>query len=137
MVEAVSANFIDLYGWSRKKAVLSTGIACFIFGIPSALSGTNWLFARWPQIFGASFFETVNDLVSIWLLPIGGLMVAIFTGWVLDKEISKEEFSAGSAYKWLWRPWLFFMRWVAPVAILMILLQQAGIVNVDHLFQAH
>jgi len=56
MVEAVAANFIDLYGWSRKKAVLSTGIGCFIFGIPSALSGTNILFARWPQIFGNSFF---------------------------------------------------------------------------------
>lgn len=134
MVEAVSANFIDLYGWSRHRAVLTTGIACFIFGIPSALSGTDILFGHWSQIYGGTFFETMNDLVSIWLLPLGGLMIAIYTGWFLDKEISKEEFSAGSHYKWLWRPWMFAMRWIAPVAILSILLQQAGIINVDHLF---
>ena len=134
MIEAVAANFIDLYGWSRKKAVLTSGIGCFVFGIPSALSGTDWLFARWPQIFGNTFFETVNDLVSIWLLPIGGLMIAIYTGWFLDTGISREEFEAGSKFKWLYKPWLFFIRWVAPVAILLILLQQAGIVNVDTLF---
>jgi len=134
MVEAISANFIDLYGWSRKRAVLTTGIGCFVFGIPSALSGTDWLFARWPQIFGVTFFQTVDDLVSIWLLPLGGLMVALFTGWYLDPLISREEFETGARWKWLWRPWMFFMRWVAPVAIIFILFQQAGIVNVDDWF---
>lgn len=134
MVEAVSANFIDLYGWSRKRAVLTTGISCFIFGIPSALSGTDWLFAKWPLIFGNSFFDTMNDLVSIWMLPIGGLMIAIYTGWFLDPAISKEEFEAGTSYPWLWKPWRFFMRWIAPVAIFCIILQQAGIINVDMLF---
>ena len=137
MVEAVSANFIDLYGWSRKRAVLTTGISCFIFGIPSALSGTDWLFAKWPQIFGHSFFDTVNDLVSIWLLPVGGLMIAIYAGWFLDEKISKEEFEAGTAYKWMWKPWRFFMRWVAPIAILCIILQQAGIINFDSIFATH
>lgn len=134
MVEAVAANFIDLYGWTRKKAVLTTGIGCFVFGIPSALSGTDWLFARWPQIFGSTFFETVNDLISIWFMPIGGLLISIYTGWFLDQAISRDEFQAGSQYKWLWKPWLFFMRWVAPVAIVLILMQQAGLVNVDAFF---
>lgn len=134
MVEAVSANFIDLYGWSRRRAVLTTGIGCFVFGIPSALSGTDWLFARWPQIFGITFFQTIDDLVSIWLLPLGALLVSIFTGWFLDREIAKEEFMHGTRLKWLWRPWIFAMRWIAPVAILAILMQQAGIVNVDDWF---
>ena len=102
MVETVAANFIDLYGWSRKKAVLTTGVASFIFGIPSALSGTDWLFARWPQIFGTTFFSTVNDLISIWLMPLGGLLVSVYTGWFLDRAISREEFEAGTKYKWLW-----------------------------------
>jgi NSS family neurotransmitter:Na+ symporter len=132
MVEAISANFIDLYGWSRKKAVLTTGIGCFVFGIPCALSGTDWLFASWPKIFGSTFFETVNDLVSIWLLPIGGLMIALYTGWVLDPKISKDEFELGSDYKWLWKPWLFFVRWVAPVAIVTLILQEAGLISIDH-----
>lgn len=135
MVEAVSANFIDLYGWTRKRAVLTTGIGAFIFGIPCALSRTDWLFARWPQIFGNTYFDTVNDLVSIWMLPIGGLIIAIYTGWVLDPKIAKEEFNAGSSYKWLYKPWRFFIRWVAPVAIFLVILEAAGLISVDLWFK--
>lgn len=134
MIEVVTANFIDLLGWSRHKAVLITGISCFIFGIPSALADTNTLFGNWQLIYGKNFFSTVDDIVSLWLLPIGGLMVAIFTGWILDKHLSQSEFSYGTSYKWLWRPWLFFTRWVAPIGIILIILQQANIINIDKLF---
>lgn len=131
LIEVVAANFTDLLGWSRQKAVLIVAISCFIFGIPSALSNTNTLFANWPAIYGKTFFETIDDLVSLWFLPIGGLMVAVFTGWVLDKKISEEEFGTGTTFKMLWRPWMFFMRWVCPVAIIFIILQQSGIIDVD------
>lgn len=135
LVEVVVANFMDLFSWSRKKSVFITGASCFIFGIPSALSGTHLLFANWSAIYGKNFFDTVNDMVSLWFLPIGGLMTAIYVGWVFDKEIAKEEFFSGTQVKWLWRPWLFFMRWVAPVAILCIVLQQSGIINIDNIFK--
>ena len=134
LVEVVVANLIDLFGWSRQKAVLCTGIACFIFGIPSALSGTNLLFANWSLIYGKTFFATIDSLVSVWLLPLGGLMTAIFAGWFLDKTISSEEFEYGTKYKWLWRPWLFFIKWIAPIAILFIILQQSGLINIDSFF---
>lgn len=49
LIEVVAANFIDLLGWSRRKAVFAAGIGCFVFGIPSALSGTDTLFANWPR----------------------------------------------------------------------------------------
>lgn len=135
LVEVVAANLIDLLGWSRKKAVLATGIACFIFGIPSALSGSNSLFANWQGIYGKTFFQTIDYLVSVWMLPIGGLMTSIFAGWILDKAISEEEFSFGTKFKWLFRPWIFFVRWVAPIAILCIMLQQSGLINFDSLLK--
>jgi NSS family neurotransmitter:Na+ symporter len=133
LVEVVVANFIDLMGWTRKKAVLITGASCFIFGIPSALSGTDILFANWSKIYGKTFFATIDDLVSIWMLPIGGLMISIYVGWFFDKHISKDEFQAGTRWPWLWSPWMFFMRWIAPVAIIAILLQKSGIINIDAL----
>lgn len=134
LIEVVAANFTDLLGWSRQKAVLIVAISCFVFGIPSALSNTNLLFPNWPAIYGKTFFATIDDIVSLWLLPIGGLMVALFTGWFLDKQISKEEFYSGTQLKWMWRPWLFFMKWIAPIAIIFIILQQSGLVNVDTFF---
>ena len=135
MIEVVAANFIDLLGWSRHKAVLVTGISCFIFGIPSALSNTHTLFGDWELIYGKNFFNTIDDIVSLWLLPIDGLMIALFAGWFLDKEISRTEFVHGTSYKWLWRPWLFFIRWIAPVGIILIILQQANIINIDNLLK--
>ncbi len=137
MVEVITANFMDLLGWSRHKAVLTAGIGCFIFGIPSALSGSGLLFGNWQKIYGKTFFETIDSLVSIWLLPIGGLMIAVYTGWFLSQEISGEEFRSGTVYKWMWRPWLFFMRWIAPVGIAAIILQKSGIINVDAYFNSN
>jgi NSS family neurotransmitter:Na+ symporter len=134
-VEVVAANLMDLLNWSRKKSVLVVGSACFIMGIPSALSGTNLIFGNWPQIFGKTFFATIDDLVSIWLLPIAGLMIAIYAGWFFSKEECKEEFEAGTTLKWLWPIWRFFVRWVAPLAIILIMLQKIGVINVDTLLR--
>lgn len=133
LLEVVVANFMDLQGWSRHKAVWVAGIGCFLFGIPSALSGTTWLFSDWAAMYGKTFFDTINSLVSTWLLPIGGLLVALFTGWKLDREISKEEFAAGSAFPYLWGVWFFFTRWIAPVAIMLIILQKTGLIDIDKL----
>lgn len=133
LVEVVVANFMDLYGWTRKRAVLTVGIACFIFGIPSALSGSSILFGNWDVIYGKTFFQTVDDLVSVWLLPIGGLLISIYAGWVLDYEIIKEEFLKGTKLGFLFNGWYFFMRYICPIGILLILLQKSGILNIEAL----
>lgn len=128
-IEVIAANMIDLWGWSRKKAVLSVGVACFLFGIPSALSGTNLLFTNWTKIFGTTFFATVDDLVSIWFLPIAGLLTSLFIGWALPREISREEFLSGTVFARLYPSWIFCMRWLIPLAITAILLEQTGILR--------
>lgn len=134
-IEVVAANMMDLVGWSRRKAVLISGSTCFIFGIPSAMSGSDVLFSKWPEIFGRSFFATIDDLVSIWFLPIAGLMVAIYAGWFFDRQAREEEFKSGTKYGNLYNTWLFFIRWVAPVGIVLIMLQQSGLINIDVLFK--
>lgn len=134
MVEVVAANCMDLWGWSRKKSVLSAGLGSFIIGIPSALSHSDLLFANWVHIYGKTFFDTMNDLVSIWLLSIGGLTVALFTGWRLDHELCREEFQSGTKWRWLFQPWIFFTKWVAPIFIFIIILHATGIIDVDLAF---
>jgi len=131
LIEVVVANFTDLLGWSRHKAVLVVAISCFIFGIPSALSNTHTLFANWSLLYGKNFFHTIDDFVSLWLLPVGGLMIAIFTGWRLEKNMSREEFETGTTLPWLWKPWIFFVKWIAPIAIVIIILQQSELINID------
>lgn len=134
LVEVVAANFIDLYGWPRKKAVLISGGASFIVGIPSALSWAGGIFPNWTLIYGKNFFDTMTYLVANWTLPVGGLLISIYGGWFLTNKIAKEEFLAGSRWKWLYNVWKFFIKWVAPLAICIVVLESIGIINIDRLF---
>lgn len=133
LVEVVTANFIDLLGWSRKRSVLVVGVSCFVFGIPSALANTHLLFGNWELIYGKNFFSTLNDLVTNWMLPVSGLFTALYTGWFFDKGRAKEEFLKGSDWGILFVPWFFFVRWVAPAAVIIIILNKSRIINLDAL----
>jgi neurotransmitter:Na+ symporter, NSS family len=135
LLEVIVANFMDLLGWSRKKAVLLISIVVFIFGLPSALSGSGLLFPHWEQMYGKNFFATIVDLVAQWILPIVGLFVSIFVGWQLKKVDVAEEFRAGTTYQKLFAIWYFFTKYLAPVAIFLIILQRGGIIDLDALFK--
>ncbi|SCA63886.1 Uncharacterized sodium-dependent transporter YhdH [Chlamydiales bacterium SCGC AG-110-M15] len=134
LIEVVVANFIDLYGWTRKRTCLIVGTAVFIVGIPTALGQSGGVFENWAAIYGMSYFEVMSTIVSNWLLPIGGLMTAIFTGWRLRREVIEREFKRGTEWAWLFRPWLLMVRWVAPTATLLIILYKTGLIDVDLLF---
>lgn len=134
LVEVVVANFIDLLGWSRKQAVVVSGVGILLAGIPSAFSKSPYLFNSWETLYGSNFFDTVNDLVSIWVLPLGALLLCLYTGWVLKKDLVEEEFMKGSGRKKLFYVWFSFVRYAAPLAIVVIMLQNTGIVDVDRYF---
>lgn len=134
ILEVIVANFMDLKGWSRKKATLLAAAVIFMLGIPCALSGSGALFANWKFMYGKTFFQTIVDLVSQWLLPICGISVALFLGWRIPKNEAKEAFDKGTAWQALFGIWFFFVRWVAPIAILMIILQRSGVIDLDKLF---
>ncbi len=123
---------MDLSKWPRHKAVIILTLIVFVLGIPSALSGSRALFPNWEVIFGKSFFETMVDLISVWLLPISGLLVTLFTGWRFDKALAKKQFELGSKWKGLFTFWYFMVRFIAPIFIILIIVQSLGI-NLDAL----
>jgi len=134
LIEVVAANFIDLFEWSRKKAVLITGAASFIFGIPSALSWSGSIFPSWKLLYGKNFFETMVSLIANWTLPIGGLLTALFGGWVLTKKLAFAEFDTEGKSTTLFFIWRIFIRYLAPVAIILIILQGVGVIDIDSIF---
>lgn len=131
LLEVVVANFIDLFNWQRKKAVIYVTTAAFIVGIPCALTGAGLVFPGWEAMYGKTFFQTIVDLVAQWIIPFVGLFVSIFTGWVINKSDLEKEFHAGTKWKHLFAVWHFFIRWVVPIAILIIILHRGGIIDLD------
>lgn len=130
-IEVVATNVMELLGWTRKKAVILVAAGCFCFGIPSALSNSPGQFVNWNKIYGASFLTTVDNLVSVWIIPVAGLLTSIFIGWILNKKVSKEEFPEGNKWVVVHHIWHFFMKWVIPVTIFLIILQKSGVINFD------
>ncbi|AIM17024.1 MULTISPECIES: sodium-dependent transporter [Neobacillus] len=94
------------------------GLAIFVFGIPSALS---FGVLSDVLIFGKSIFDAADYLVSNVLLPIGSLLIAVFVPLKMKKSALYEEFSTGGGLPYhLFQLWFFLIRYVAPIAILMV-----------------
>jgi neurotransmitter:Na+ symporter, NSS family len=134
MLEVVVANFMDLYQWSRKRATLiSTGLILFL-GIPCALSGTSYLFPQWKEMYGMTYFDTMSTLVGTWILPTIALFTSIFAGWSVPREQIHGAFTQGTAVAKLFGTWRWFIRYLVPLAIILVMLQEAGLINVDRWF---
>ncbi|MCH8272418.1 MAG: sodium-dependent transporter, partial [Candidatus Marinimicrobia bacterium] len=126
LLEVVASYFIDEMKWSRKKSTLITGGAIFVFGTFSALSNgaVGWLsnFNFWGRPATAGFFNTFDYLASNYLLPIGGLFIAIFTGWVLSKSLKEDELSSDKKTYFSYNVWHMLIKYFAPVAVGIIIL---------------
>jgi NSS family neurotransmitter:Na+ symporter len=113
LLEVVAAYFIDEMKWSRPKAAWIMGGAIFLLGVPSALSlGTMKL-----QIAGKDFLDAMDFLSSNVLLPLGGLFIALFVGWIWTEKARREVTNDGTVPFGMMTAWLWICRVVAPVAI--------------------
>ena len=128
MFEVTVANFIDLKGWSRKKAVLVSIVICFFLGLPIALSNSNIIFNNWEKIFGSNFFNTINTLTD-WTLSIVALFVSLFVGFRLPKKNSQKGFCNGSTMSKYYNLWRFSVCFLVPSAIILVIFNRAGLLN--------
>ncbi|MBN2103697.1 sodium-dependent transporter [bacterium] len=120
LLEVVVAFFIDQLNWHRVYATLVMGLTIFAFGILSALSlGALTGLSAWQPLGDKSkgVFDTLDYLASNWFLPVGGILIAIFVGWVLPKVFSRKEVEKGHGSFHLHGLWIFLLRFVAPAAI--------------------
>jgi len=131
LLEVVVAYFVDELGWNRKKAVIILGFVVFLLGLPSALSFN--LLADY-KIWGKNFFDLVDFLASNILLPTGGLLISIFVGyvWGFDKVLLNLKSGAENLFEKhpkIILTWKFFLKYLSPVLIFVVLLQSLGILE--------
>jgi len=117
LLEVASAYLIDEKGFPRRRAVLSAATAIFVLGIPCALSFNVLAQVR---VFGRTVFDLFDFFCSNLALPIGGLLMSLFVGWVLSDRERREEVS--ELHPVLYRAWLAVIRFLAPAGILTLLL---------------
>lgn len=126
LLEVVTSYLIDERGISRHKATVGSGAAIFVFTIFAALSFTGTPFLSTLNVFGEGkdgWFSTADHFVSNWMLPTGGFLIATAAGWFMTRKATEAELVDGTEPRWFhYGAWRFFIRFVAPLAVLAIII---------------
>jgi NSS family neurotransmitter:Na+ symporter len=117
LLEVVVAYFIDQRKWNRRKAVLITSVAIFAFGVPSSLS---FGVLSETKLFDMTFFDHVDNFASNYLLPLGGMLTAIFVGWAWGANSACEEIEKNNTKFYWGHIWGFLIRYITPVAVFLV-----------------
>ncbi|HCW95072.1 MAG TPA: sodium-dependent transporter [Pseudomonas sp.] len=127
MIEATVAYLNEKHGISRGKAAIGSGTVLLVISLLAMLSfnvGADW------KLFGTTLFDALDYLTSRWMMPLGGIFMAVLAGYCLRAEIMRDELELSPAGYALW---LFMVRYVSPVLILMVFLHALGWLGFDPL----
>jgi NSS family neurotransmitter:Na+ symporter len=120
--ESVTAYVLEAFSISRRKAAAAVSIACMLLGVACSLS-----FGVWSDLtfFDMNIFELFDFTASKIILPIGGIIICLFTGWYLDRKMVEYELTNGGTLRLrFFRLYYFIIRYVAPLAIAAVFVQE-------------
>ena len=120
--ESVTAYVLEAFSISRRKAAAAVSITCMLLGVACSLS-----FGVWSDLtlFDMNIFELFDFTASKIILPIGGIIICLFTGWYLDRKMVEYELTNGGTLRLrFFRLYYFIIRYVAPLAIAAVFVQE-------------
>ena len=125
LVEPMVQYFIDRFNWSRLKASVSMGLFFYLFGIVAILSNIDGYeeLLTWGD---KNFFDWVDYITAAIMLPFGGLIMAIFVGFVIEKQ--RVEAVLKPQLGFAFEAWYFSLRYITPVAMFIVMLNLMGVV---------
>lgn len=121
ILEVPAAILTERFGLQRKTAALCTIAIVGLFGVPAALSNSV---AADLKLFGMNAFDLFDFISSNLLMPVGGILICLFVGWIyglpqLEKQLSND---GTIDNKPLIRVLFFTVRYITPVSIAVVLL---------------
>jgi len=117
LLEPSVAYFAEKQILSRKSSAIAISLFAWTLGIGSALS-FNLLSDFY--IYDRNFLDFMDFIANQILLPLGGMLIAIFVGWFIPENLIKEETGDFALFK----VWKFFIKFVAPTAVFIIFVSQ-------------
>jgi len=123
LLEPAVAWLVENRGMNRVRAASLAGLLAWIMGIGSVFSFNIWQDVR---LFDKTYFDIMDYVTSNIMLPLGGLLVAIFAAWKMPRLSSESELQLGSAA--LYRCWRFIVRFIAPLGVLIVFLHAIGLI---------
>ncbi|MGF7533906.1 sodium-dependent transporter [Bacillus mexicanus] len=127
MVEIIVATIGKGDEKKRKKLSWTSGLLIFLVGIPCCLS---YGMLSDVQFFGKTFFDIADFTVSNILMPLGALLISLFIPLKISKrELWAEMRSGSKASKAFFYTWFYLLRFIVPLAIIIVFLNLIGILS--------
>lgn len=115
MHEAVTSYFVEKRGMSRKRATRVVTLIAIVLATIASLSLGIW---NDIQVVGMNLFTLMDSFTAIIMLPLLGILTAVFVGWIWKKEAMKAELTAeGGVDKATYPIIRFLLKWVCPVLV--------------------
>lgn len=115
LMEPSVAWAVERFRIGRPLAALLLGLAAWLLGV--AVLHSFDLLSHW-QVRQLNLFDLLNFVTSNLFLPLGGIAVSVFAGWVVSRELTAAELRLSS--DWLYRCWLLAIRYLVPLAVALI-----------------
>lgn len=114
LLEPTVAFLVEKLKLSRIKASILLGAVVWLLGITCLLA-----FNEWSEFkpFGKNMFDLLDYLTANIMLPLGGILTAIFAGWIVKEQYAAEELAISEI---AFKVWQFSIRFIAPIAVAII-----------------
>jgi NSS family neurotransmitter:Na+ symporter len=141
LLEVVVAHFIDDRKWARRSATLIMGAVIWGLGMFSALSynrleGITIFKDKEGQ--GMKILGSLDLLATNYMLPVGGLFIALFAAWFMSRESVSRQLLEGGGSPAFYKVWIVVIRFITPVAVAILVLfmidSHLGIGIIESLF---
>ena len=124
LVEPMVQYMIDRFKFSRRKAAVSVGLFFYLVGILVILSGLEGS-ERYLTWNGKNLFDWIDFITASIMLPLGGLVMSLFVGYVVPKN--ELEATLKQYMGRYFEIWYFSLRYIAPFALFIVMLNLIGI----------
>ena len=134
VLEAIVSCAMDKFGWGRKKAVFTVLVLTAVMGIVVCL-GYNVLYfeailPNTPAGKNAQILDILDYISNYVLMPVVSIATCIFIGWVINPKTVIEEVTRNGEHFGREKLYVVMIRYIAPVLLLMLLLQAVGLLKI-------
>ncbi|MBO6126075.1 MAG: sodium-dependent transporter [Bacteroidaceae bacterium] len=124
MHEICTAFVSEHYGLARKKAAALVTLVYMVLGTACSLSFGPW---KDYTLAGMTVFSWFDFITAMFIMPIGGIFISLFAGWYLDRKLLTDELTnCGTLKVRGLRGLIFLIRWVAPIGVGMVFLNEVA-----------
>ena len=126
ILEPAVAWLVEYRNMSRVRAAAVAGFCAWLLGVGTVLSFSHWAFSFTfaGQEKTSGLFDVFDTLTANVLLPVGGLLIAVFAAWILSREAAAEELGISGK---VFSAWQFAARFIAPAGVILIFLNAIGV----------